>query len=76
MDKKLVRFILLIGVFVSFPLSINAHHGTGISYNLSVPPRHSQGNGHRIQVGESARGGLHRHQERTRSRGALGYRGQ
>lgn len=38
MDKKLVRFLLLIGLFASVPFSIDAHHGTGISYNLTVLP--------------------------------------
>jgi Family of unknown function (DUF6152) len=43
MDKKLARFILLIGLFVSVPLLIDAHHGTGISYNLTVPPVTAKG---------------------------------
>ena len=43
MDKKLMRFILLIGVFVSVPLAINAHHGTGISYNLTLQPVTAKG---------------------------------
>ena len=38
MEKKLVRVILLIALVVSVPLSINAHHGTGISYDLTVQP--------------------------------------
>ena len=43
MDKKLARFILLIGLLVSVPLLIDAHHGTGISYNLAVPPVTAKG---------------------------------
>ena len=43
MAKTLVRFILLIAVFLSVPLSIDAHHGTGISYNLTVLPVTARG---------------------------------
>jgi hypothetical protein len=43
MDKKLMRFILLIGVLVAAPLSVAAHHGTGISYNLTVLPVTAKG---------------------------------
>jgi hypothetical protein len=43
MDEKLVRFILLIGVFVNVPLSIHAHHGTSIAYNLTVQPVTARG---------------------------------
>ena len=43
MKMKLMRLIFLIGVFVSVPLAINAHHGTGISYNLTVQPVTAKG---------------------------------
>jgi hypothetical protein len=42
-NNKLMRFILLIGVLVSVPLSMTAHHGTGISYNLTVQPVTAKG---------------------------------
>jgi hypothetical protein len=43
MNKKLVRFILLFGVFISLPLTIAAHHGTSIAYNLTVLPVTARG---------------------------------
>ena len=37
MVRKLARYIV-IGALSSVPLSTSAHHGTGISYDLTVPP--------------------------------------
>jgi len=43
MDTRLVRCLLLIAAFASMPLSMDAHHGTGISYDLTVQPITAKG---------------------------------
>ena len=38
-----MKLVVLIGMVVGLPLSIAAHHGTGISYNLTVLPVTAKG---------------------------------
>jgi hypothetical protein len=44
MNKNLlVKLIVVVGVAAGVPVSIAAHHGTGISYNLTVLPVTAKG---------------------------------